>query len=132
VCPPPPPPPPLPPPPLAASHRRTCTTSLRQRSCVSVADTGSHVETGNPVLDMANMLGIPRRPPAAAVLPGGKDSQQSRMFHMLPFSLIVSLRPPPPPGNCKDGGNMFFQNLVNFYLTTHVTFHNVVSPWTPS
>ncbi|PNF18712.1 hypothetical protein B7P43_G05008 [Cryptotermes secundus] len=69
--PPPPPPPPLPPPPLAVSHPRICTASLRQRNCVSVADTGARVETGNPVLDMANMLGIPRRPAAAAILPGG-------------------------------------------------------------
>jgi hypothetical protein len=80
ACPPPPPPPPLPPPPLAMSHPRTCTASLRQGSCVSVADTGARVETGNPVLDMANMLGIPRRPATAAVLPGGKDSQQSGVF----------------------------------------------------
>jgi hypothetical protein len=67
---------------------RTCTVSSRQRSCVSMADTGARVETGNPVLDMANMLGIPRRPAAAAVLPGGKDSQQSGVFHIAAFLLL--------------------------------------------
>lgn len=71
ACPPPPPPPPLPPPPPTMSRLRTCTAPLRQGSYVSVADAGERVETGNPVLDMANMLGIPRRPTAAAVLPGG-------------------------------------------------------------
>jgi hypothetical protein len=83
VCPPPPPPPPLPPPLPAMSRLRTCAASTRQGSCISVADTGTRVETGNPVLDMANMLGIPRRPAAAAVLPGGKDSQQSWVFDLL-------------------------------------------------
>lgn len=41
-----------------------------------MADTGERVETGNPVLDMANMLGIPRRPATAAALPGGKEHMQ--------------------------------------------------------
>jgi hypothetical protein len=86
ACPPTPPPPPHPPPPHTMSCTRTCTVSSRQGSCVSVADTGTRVETGNPVLDMANMLGIPRRPPATAVLPGGKDSKHSRVFHLQPSS----------------------------------------------
>ncbi|KAJ9582701.1 hypothetical protein L9F63_022942 [Diploptera punctata] len=70
-CPPPPPPPPLPPPPLppAMGPKLLCVSPARRNSVCSATDTGS--ETGNPVLDMANMLGIPRKPTAAAALPGG-------------------------------------------------------------
>lgn len=70
--PPPPPPPPLPPPlplPPAMAPKLQCATPVRRNSFCSATDTGS--ETGNPVLDMANMLGIPRKPTAAAALPGG-------------------------------------------------------------
>ncbi|PSN47488.1 hypothetical protein C0J52_13566 [Blattella germanica] len=69
--PPPPPPPPLPPPPppVTVGPKLLCTP--RRNSCASATDTGNSIETGNPVLDMANMLGIPRKPTAAAALPGG-------------------------------------------------------------
>jgi hypothetical protein len=55
------------------SNFRISTVPLRQGICASATDTGTSLETGNPVLDMANMLGIPRKPTAAAALPGGKD-----------------------------------------------------------
>jgi hypothetical protein len=54
--------------------------SLRQGICASATDTGTaSVETGNAVQDMANMLGIPRKPTTAAALPGGEDSHQSEV-----------------------------------------------------
>lgn len=65
--PPPPPPPPLPPPlPPLSSRLKLHTVPLP-----SATDTGANVETGNPVMDMAKMLGIPRKPTAASALPGG-------------------------------------------------------------
>ncbi|XP_069699421.1 shootin-1-like [Periplaneta americana] len=68
ACPPPPPPPPLPPPP---SMLPTPCIKVKVGPSPSATDTGSNVETGNPVLDMANILGIPRKTSTAAALPGG-------------------------------------------------------------
>jgi len=66
ACPPPPPPPPLPPPlPPPSSHLKLHTVTLP-----SATDTGASVGTGNPVLDMANMLGLQRKPIAVSALPG--------------------------------------------------------------
>lgn len=66
ACPPPPPPPPLPPPlPPPSSHLKLHTVNL-----ASATDTSASVRTGNPVLDMAKMLGLPRKPAAVSALPG--------------------------------------------------------------
>jgi chromosome segregation ATPase len=65
ACPPPPPPPPIPPPlPPPKSLLKPHTVTV-----ASATDTGADVGTGNPVLDMANMLGISRKPAAVSALP---------------------------------------------------------------
>ncbi|XP_067006993.2 shootin-1 [Anabrus simplex] len=61
-CPPPPPPPPLPPPPAVGNF----STPIIKKKLTTVIDSSRVVEddatVANPVLDMANMLGIPRKP----------------------------------------------------------------------
>ncbi|GLH11393.1 Uncharacterized protein GBIM_16177 [Gryllus bimaculatus] len=63
-CPPPPPPPPLPPPPPPPPIPSGGISMPRKASTISLDSITKPTEektTGNPVLDMANMLGIPRK-----------------------------------------------------------------------
>lgn len=71
ACPPPPPPPPLPPrpPPPPPPPSSSC-LKLHPASLASATDSTASAATGNPVLDMAKMLGIPRKQAAGSALPG--------------------------------------------------------------